>query len=131
MILSADIESGNDPIAILVCTHAAPLIAIARVLTGLIPADVEKDDFKTYTACITRFERQSLQSVQGQNALAKALGEDDEVPPLDVVHGKKGVAGGWTCVLNGDCRHLQGGEERGWNFAGDESFSDISKDSKL
>lgn len=26
----------------------------------------------------------------------------------------KGVAGGWECLLNSDCTHLSGGEERGW-----------------
>lgn len=25
-----------------------------------------------------------------------------------------GVAGGWDCLLNSDCNHLEGGEERGW-----------------
>ena len=25
-----------------------------------------------------------------------------------------GVAGGWDCVVNSNCDHLEGGEERGW-----------------
>ena len=36
-----------------------------------------------------------------------------DVPQIDWRAGK-GVAGGWDCVLNGDCSHLEGGEERGW-----------------
>ena len=35
------------------------------------------------------------------------------VPKMDWRSGK-GVAGGWDCVINGDCKHLEGGEERGW-----------------
>ena len=36
-----------------------------------------------------------------------------DVPKVDWRAGK-GVAGGWDCVINGDCNHLEGGEERGW-----------------
>lgn len=34
--------------------------------------------------------------------------------PLADWKGGKGVAGGWDCVINGNCNHLDGGEERGW-----------------
>ena len=27
---------------------------------------------------------------------------------------ENGVAGGWDCVMNSNCDHLEGGEERGW-----------------
>lgn len=36
-----------------------------------------------------------------------------DVPKADWRAGK-GVAGGWDCVINSDCSHLEGGEERGW-----------------
>ncbi len=36
-----------------------------------------------------------------------------DVPKGDWRAGK-GVAGGWHCVINSDCEHLEGGEERGW-----------------
>lgn len=34
--------------------------------------------------------------------------------PMADWRGGKGVAGGWDCVINGNCNHLDGGEERGW-----------------
>ena len=64
----------------------------------------------------------------------KGLSEGDEVPDVDWLDGRldrNGVMGGWDCVLNGDCRHLEGGEERGWQFSGDESFTKIMQVSKL
>ena len=37
-----------------------------------------------------------------------------DVPKTDWRAGVAGVAGGWDCVVNSDCGHLKGGEERGW-----------------
>ncbi|KAI9890284.1 MAG: hypothetical protein M1814_004319 [Vezdaea aestivalis] len=86
-------QEDSKPQAVFVCTHAATMIASGRVLTGTVPEDLENDDFKAFTACISRFER-----------------EDEEV---------KG--GRWKCTLNGDCSFLADGPERGW-FSADESF---------
>lgn len=123
-------ESGENPIAIVICTHAAPLIAIGRVLTGRVPVEVGEDDFKTFTAGITRFERRDPRLPRQEDGAIKALCEEDRIPDVDWLNGK-GVMGGWDCVLNGDCRHLEGGEERGWHFSGDESFPDTMEGSKL
>jgi len=130
IISQVDSESGNDPVAIAICTHAAPLIAIGRVLTGHMPSDFQDDDFKTFTAGITRFERRDLASVRRHHEVVNGLSDDKEIPYIDWVNGK-GVMGGWDCVLNADCRHLKGGAERGWHFTGDESFSDTMQESKL
>ena len=27
---------------------------------------------------------------------------------------REGVSGGWDCLVNSGCNHLEGGEERGW-----------------
>jgi len=40
-------------------------------------------------------------------------GNTDEVPDINWRDGR-GVAGGWTCEVNGDCSFLKNGEERGW-----------------
>ena len=82
----------NDPAqpkALLICTHAATMIAIGRVLTGNVPDDLDDDDFQCYTASLSRFER-----------------KDSE---------EKKVVGGWDCVLNAETGYLSGGAERGWS----------------
>ena len=106
--------------AVVICTHAAAMIAIGRVLTGKMPQDVEEEDFKCFTCSLSRFDRRKM----GKAVLA--LQDWDEsrpeiVPDINWRDGK-GVMGGWETILNGDCSFLSGGEERGWHFSGDESF---------
>ncbi|KAF2834076.1 phosphoglycerate mutase-like protein [Patellaria atrata CBS 101060] len=85
----------NDPRApraLLVCTHAASMIALGRVLTGRMPeAGWEEREFGCGTCALSRFERRDGGSVAG-----------------------RGVGGGWVCTRNGECGFLRGGEERGW-----------------
>ena len=88
---------GDEGVTVLICGHAAQIIAAGRALSGLVPDDYDEEDFKCFTCGISRFARRQ---------------------PSDGV----GVAGGWDCVLNSDCTHLSQGEERGWHFHGDESF---------
>ncbi|KAI9795522.1 MAG: hypothetical protein M1833_006993 [Piccolia ochrophora] len=97
MITRLDEEPGG-PKAVLLCTHAATLIAMGRVLTGHMPADLGEPDFKPFTCGLSKFVRRS------RGNYAEEPGEWKG----------KGVAGGWDCVLNGDCHFLTGGEERGW-----------------
>lgn len=91
-----DREEPERDVVLLVCGHAAQIIASGRALTGKLPEDLDEDDFQCYTCGLTRFERRS--------------GSGD------------GVGGGFECVVNSDCGHLSQGEERGWRFNGDESF---------
>lgn len=93
-----DREEPNRAITLLVCGHAAQIIASGRALTGRMPEDLDEDDFQCFTCGLSRFERSGDES----------RGE--------------GVGGGFECVLNSDCAHLSTGEERGWSFHGDESF---------
>lgn len=130
IISHADAESGDNPIAILICTHAAALIAIGRVLTGCMPSEIGEEDFYTYTAGITKFERQDRSKAYHEKEVASALSEKDRLSPPDWITGKDAV-GGWNCVLNCDCTHLSGGGERGWHFSGDESFPNTSEGAKL
>ena len=111
MLAAADAAAGGAPTALLLCTHAAAMIAIGRVLTGAAPADDAADDFRCFTCALSRFER------RGRGAAVRVPGawsaaRPDEIPA--VVWEGMGIGGGWVCVRNGDCSFLSGGEERGW-----------------
>jgi transcription factor C subunit 7 len=87
--------------AVLLCTHAAVIIALGRVLTGEMPDDVEVEDFRAFTCGLSLYRRRRQQvSVT-------------ETSPLGW-RGGRGIRGGWDCELNSDCTHLSLGEERGW-----------------
>ncbi|KAL2822324.1 histidine phosphatase superfamily [Aspergillus cavernicola] len=111
--------------AILICSHAAPLIAIGRVLTGNMPEDSSEEDFCVYTAGLSTFRRRGgVVSLERGNGVL-APGTRVTRPEVTVVpewEGGVGVGGGWDCEVNGDCSFLSGGAERGWHFNGEESF---------
>ncbi|KAI9816655.1 MAG: hypothetical protein M1832_005041 [Thelocarpon impressellum] len=102
IVASLDAEPGA-PRAVLLCTHAATLIAAGRALTGTMPSRVEEADFRPFTAGLSVFVRKPLTPAPEDG------GEKGQWRG-------KGVKGGWTCVRNGDCSFLAGGEERGWAF---------------
>ncbi|KAM5379567.1 hypothetical protein ACJZ2D_003915 [Fusarium nematophilum] len=94
--------------AVVICTHAAVVIALGRVLTGRIPDSVETEDFAAFTCGLSVYRRQSSTApVPGESELSIS-----EAEPV----------GGWQCELDSDCSFLSSGEERGWRFSGDESF---------
>ncbi|KAF2467676.1 phosphoglycerate mutase family protein [Lindgomyces ingoldianus] len=95
VIASLDSDPAG-PKTMLICTHAATMIAIGRALTGNVPDNFNEDDFKCYTASLSTFARRG----------------DAE-----------GVLGNWECVGNAETGYLSGGEERGWKFNGEENFS--------
>ena len=105
--------------AILICSHAASMIAIGRALTGQVPTDLSVDDFQTYTCGVSKFIRRSEKSKFGLGSEAdtsepvKKWWPGAGIPKFDWRSGK-GVGGGWDCVVNSTCAHLSGGEERGW-----------------
>ncbi|EDN05668.1 predicted protein [Histoplasma mississippiense (nom. inval.)] len=111
--------------AILVCTHAAPLIAMGRALTGNMPEDTCVEDFRPFTASLSTFVRRSG---SGGESRPENLGWEGS--DTGMISGTKlrrwqdgvGVGGGWDCVANGECGFLSGGEERGWHFNGEEDF---------
>jgi len=105
--------------AICICTHAASLIAIGRVLVGRMPENIEEEDFRPFTCGLSVFTRKSSSSQN--NSVAQWQGEGTEIPKTNWENGN-GVGGGWELIVNGDCSFLSGGEERGWRFSGDESF---------
>lgn len=79
----------EQPKTVLMCSHAATIIAAGRVLTGQMPDDPDEDDFQCFTAGLSQFVRKSLDPA-------------------------KGVAGNWVCTLNSETSFLSGGAERGW-----------------
>lgn len=114
--------------AILICSHAAPLIALGRVLTGRMPKDSGEEDFNVFTAGLSTFVRRSTSTGSSYNG---NIGHDDDKQSIEPLlapgtkplrpgmkvpewEGGKGVGGGWDCVRNGDCSFLSGGAERGW-----------------
>ncbi|KAI5357800.1 Putative histidine phosphatase superfamily, clade-1 [Septoria linicola] len=114
----------SGPKTLLICTHAASMIAIGRALTGRMPEDEGEEDFNCFTCSFSKFVRKPMSKFT-MRATGAAEGWDpekaDEVPDVGWKNGK-GVGGGWDCEVNGDCSFLTGGEERGWHFTGDESF---------
>lgn len=143
----ADLDADpSGPRSALICTHAATLIAIGRVLTGHMPIDAEKQDFLPFTAGLSVFVRRSGDGAHKRVAVVG--GDVEELVPDTHKSGNggtrkeedesdagveprsantllpakidwrqgKGVQGGWTCVKNGDCSFLSGGAERGWKF---------------
>ncbi|KAA8628743.1 hypothetical protein SMACR_00073 [Sordaria macrospora] len=51
-------ECDRDGIrAVLLCSHAAPIIALGRVLTGNMPESIEVEDFRAFTCGLSVFRR--------------------------------------------------------------------------
>ncbi|KAJ2898709.1 Transcription factor tau 55 kDa subunit [Zalerion maritima] len=100
--------------AVLVCVHAAVIIAMGRVLTGHMPDDPGEEDFGSFTCGLSTFRRNTF-----------PMAEESRGARPDWK--TKGVAGGWVCERNSDCSFLSGGEERGWRFSGDESFRELKQ----
>jgi transcription factor C subunit 7 len=88
IITTMDNDPGQ-PKTVLICTHAATMIAAGRVLTGRMPDDLDEDDFKCFTAGLSKYVRRSTDP-------------------------DRGVAGNWDCELNSETSYLSGGAERGW-----------------
>ena len=96
--------------AIIICSHAATILAIGRALTGRMPENIEEQDFKPFTCGLSKFVRKSKSELP---QVEDWKGPKSGIPKVEW-KGGKGVAGGWNCELNGDCSFLSGGEERGW-----------------
>jgi transcription factor C subunit 7 len=79
----------EQPKTVLLCTHAATMIAAGRVLTGQMPENPDEDDFQCFTAGLSKFVRRSPDT-------------------------EKVIAGNWDCELNSETSYLSGGAERGW-----------------
>ncbi|KAK3678763.1 C6 zinc cluster transcription factor-like protein [Recurvomyces mirabilis] len=126
--LIATIDAMPDgPKALLICTHAASMIAIGRALTGRMPDDECEEDFKCFTCSFSQFSRKEGGKMAGVADDSLSVSEAvekwdpnnaDEVP--DIGWRNKGIQGGWKIEVNGDCSFLENGEERGWDFSIEE-----------
>ncbi|QUC19424.1 uncharacterized protein UV8b_03665 [Ustilaginoidea virens] len=107
---------------IVLCSHAAVIILMGRILTGQVPASVDVDDFHAYTCGVSLYSRRKASSATGGRITDDSRhGRDSASSNPD---DKADVTGNWDCDLNSDCSFLSGGQERGWRFSGDESFPD-------
>lgn len=114
-------KDSKGPRTILICSHAASIIAMGRVLTGNMPENFATDDFQCYTAGLSVYKRRRTKVI-----LEGVVGEWDEktpdkIPQLDW-KGGKGVMGGWDCLKNSDCSFLSGGAERGWLVESEQQY---------
>ncbi|PNP53604.1 hypothetical protein THARTR1_05728 [Trichoderma harzianum] len=107
----------EDRRAVVLCTHAAVVIMLGRILTGDFPESVDVDDFHAFTCGLSVYRRKRDDRDRG----LRGKGElpDKEPNPSAAV-----AVGGWSCEANSDCSFLAGGQERGWKFVGDEEFPD-------
>lgn len=104
----------SGPRTLLICTHAASMIAIGRALTGNMPEDECAEDFKCFTCAFSKFARKPTTNETTSSTAPKwDPSNPDIVPDIDWRNGR-GVQGGWTLEVNGDCSFLENGEERGW-----------------
>ncbi|KAH9898869.1 phosphoglycerate mutase-like protein [Xylariomycetidae sp. FL2044] len=131
--------------SVLICTHAAVVIALGRVLTGRMPEDAGEEDFGAHTCGLSMYKRQTEKNNVVATAIAtpprdRSAGAEQSGDiacnarrDLDLDHRSGGLGllkstvpslGGWICETNSDCSFLRSGEERGWRFSGDESFID-------
>lgn len=138
--------------SVLLCSHAAVIIALGRVLTGQMPDNIDVEDFKCFTCGLSVYRRRpgaginptGRDTTARQAATARGVDHDCKGERALDWRGGQGVSGGWDCELNSDCAHLSLGEERGWlvlaecphmldwtnarrrRFSGDESFKDMA-----
>lgn len=106
---------------IILCTHAAVVIALGRVLTGEIPETVDVEDFGAFTCGLSTFRRSKAGSEiephrQDTPTGPSAAGAGSAKPSLNspLAEGEPQRTGNWVCEANSDCSFLSGGEERGW-----------------
>ncbi|MCJ1341897.1 hypothetical protein MMC31_000075 [Peltigera leucophlebia] len=105
------------------------MIVAGRVLTGVMPRDINQTDFRAFTCGLSKFVRRSTEvGGEDRSALRTAESAGEGMLSNAAWMNGKGVAGGWDCLLNSDCTHLPGGEERGWHFSGDETIGDVEQD---
>ena len=114
---------GGEDVTILICGHAAQIICSGRALTGLVPENLDDEDFKCHTCGLSKFVRRERQSI--------LFGPSTKITNDSDWRTNGGVAGGWDCLENSDCSHLSQGEERGWHFHGDESFDSYGQASNI
>lgn len=59
--------------AVVLCSHAAPIIAMGRVLTGIVPDSVETEDFQAFTCGLSVFRRRDVPTAS-RSSTGKGMG---------------------------------------------------------
>ncbi|KAI0971667.1 histidine phosphatase superfamily [Xylaria arbuscula] len=108
--------------SVLISTHAAAVVALGRVLTARVPDDATVEDFRAFTCGLSKYRRQGIDQ-DGRLALDPGESSNQRT--------SFGLSSHWACEANSDCSFLSGGEERGWKFAGDESFIEVGQENLL
>lgn len=72
--------------AVLLCSHAAVVIALGRVLIGNMPDDIEVEDFKAFTCGLTVYQRRRGQHT-GERLAQRGGEEEERVSPLQSIGG--------------------------------------------
>lgn len=103
----------QGPRALLICTHAAVMIAVGRALTGRMPEDEGEDDFKCFTCSLSKYVRRRGKDGEAKEVEKWTPADPERIPDVGW-RDDGGVEGGWKCEVDGDCSFLAGGEERGW-----------------
>lgn len=112
--------------AVVLCTHAAVVIALGRVLTGQIPDAVEEEDFHAFTCGLSTYRRRDIQRCS-RSGLGKFVFRGCQIAKLgpgmltniliDESHAsisERKSLGEWQCIEDSDCSFLSSGGERGW-----------------
>ncbi|KAK6352988.1 hypothetical protein TWF696_004978 [Orbilia brochopaga] len=116
-------ETYPDVTAIVLVSHAATVIAAGRALVG----DPEMSVGAGTCSCSVYKRRDPSFAAEWVDVDGKevprtgTLDLNQRTVPVLPWRGK-GVLGGWSCEVNGDCSFLAGGEERNWWFDGDEAW---------
>lgn len=139
VIISRCDEEGSR--AVVVCSHAAVVIALGRVLTGRMPPSVDEEDFGAHTCGLSIYRRrrggveeeETTTKEQPTSSIESRRDTDEGISGTPVASEADyrlsdsrggipkvpwrdglGVRGGWTCEANSECSFLRGGPERGW-----------------
>ncbi|PNY23194.1 Transcription factor tau 55 kDa subunit, partial [Tolypocladium capitatum] len=91
--------------AVVLCSHAAIIIMLGRILTGHMPETIDAEDFRAFTCGLSVYRRKCRAEGKG--------GDGRGSPSAFSVETDAILLGGWHCEHNSDCSFLTGGEERG------------------
>jgi transcription factor C subunit 7 len=112
-IIGACDKDLSGPKTLLICTHAASMICMGRILTGKMPDDPCQEDFQCFTCALSVFKRRGPGTNNSERTQRWDSSKPNEIPIVEW-RGGQGLLGGWDCTANGDCTFLSGGAERGW-----------------
>jgi transcription factor C subunit 7 len=82
--------------AVVLCTHAAVVIALGRVLTGVMPENIDAEDFQAFTCGLSTYKRKLAGSV-GED-LPRANDSTSQPPAVSRIGSEGHSAGKATMV---------------------------------